>query len=191
MIALLATIVSTLAFGIGRRDDRRVQKQESALLEEFVNRHRRGVADSKHHTQRIRTRSQVRKGAQKFERMSFLLQRIVFGNRADHLDALGLQFETLTLSWRIDEFAGYRYRAAGLEVAHLGFKILEFGRGDDLKACETGTVADLKKGDPLRVAGGAHPTAQGHYLARGFQREDRPNGLDVDGCGFIGHGSGY
>ncbi len=160
-------------------------------MKEFVNRHRRGVADSKHRTQRICTRPQVREGAQEFERMSLLLQWIVFGNRADHLDALGLQFETLTLSRRIDEFAGYRYRAAGLEVVHLGFKILEFGRGDDLKACETGTVADLKKGNPLRMAGGAHPTAQGHYPARGIQCEDLPNGLGVDGCGFFGHGSGY
>ena len=123
--------------------------------------------------------------------MSFLLQRIVFGNRADHLNALGLQFEALPLSGRIDELAGYRYRATGLDVAHLGFEILEFGRGDDLKACETGTVADLEKGDPLRVTRGSHPAAQRHCPARGFQRENFPNGSRIDGLALFAHGLGF
>ncbi len=89
--------------------------------------HGGGVANPKHRTQGIRTRSQMRKGAQELEGMPLLLQRIVFGDRTDHLDAPGLQLEPLTLPGRIDECTGYRHRTTGLEVAQLCFEVFEFG----------------------------------------------------------------
>jgi hypothetical protein len=87
----------------------------------------------------------MRKGAQELEGMPLLLQRVVFGDSADHLDALGLQFESLTLSGRIDEFSGYRDRATGLEVAQFRFEIFELGCGDYLKTRETRAITDLEK----------------------------------------------
>jgi len=130
----------------------------------------------------------MRKSAQELEGMPLLLQRIVFGDRADYLDVPGLQFEPLTLAGRIDEFTGYRHRATGLEVAQFRFEILEFRCGDDLKARKTRAIADLEKRDSLRVARGAHPAAQRHHPTRRFPREDLSNGLAVDAPGFFAHG---
>jgi hypothetical protein len=130
----------------------------------------------------------MRKGAQELEGMPLLLQRIVFGDSADHLDAPGLQFEPLTLAGRIDELTGCRHRATSLEVAQFRFEILEFGRGDDLKARETRAIANLEKRDSLRVARGTHPAAQRHDPTRGFPRKDLANGLAIDDPGFFAHG---
>ena len=133
----------------------------------------------------------MREGAQKLEGMPLLLQRIIFRDSADHLDAQRLQFEPLTLSGRIDEFTGCGYRVAGLDVAQFSFEILEFGSSDDLKARETRAIADLEKRDSLRVARGAHPTAQRHHPTRGFPREDLSNGLAIDDSGFFAHDLGF
>jgi hypothetical protein len=133
----------------------------------------------------------MRKGAQELEGVPLLLQWIVFRNSSDHLDVLGLQFEPLALSGRIDEFTGYRYRATGLEVAQFRFEILEFGCGDDLKTRETRAIADLEKRDSLRVARGANPAVQRHHPTRGFPREDLSNGLAIADSGFFAHGLGF
>jgi hypothetical protein len=168
-----------------------MQKQEAALLEEFVNGRSGGVANAEHRSQGIRTRSQVRERAKELEGMPLLLQRIVIGNCADHIDATGLQFVSLTLSERIDEFTGRGHRTTGLDVPKFSFEILEFGGGDNLEARETRSIADFKKGDTFRVARGSHPAVQRHHSTRGFSREDLANGLAVDGFGFFAHGLGF
>ena len=76
-------------------------------------------------------------------------------------------------------------------MAQFRFEILEFGCGDDLKARETRAIADLEKRDSLRVARGAHPTAQRHHATRGFPREDLSNGLAIDDSGFFAHSLGF
>jgi hypothetical protein len=168
-----------------------MQKQEAALLEKFVNGRSGGVAHAEHRAHGIRTRSQVREGAKELEGMPLLLQRIVFGNRADHIDAVGLQFVPLTLSERIDEFTGCGHRTTGLDVSKFSFEILEFGGGDNLEARETRAIADFEKRDTFRVARGSHPAVQRHRSTRGFSREDLANGLAVDGFGFFAHGLGF
>jgi hypothetical protein len=137
-----------------------VQKNEAALLKEFVNRAGSRVAHAKHSTHGVRSRSQMRDGPQEFERMAFLLQRVSVGNRTDDFDLLGVKFEALALARRIDQLSGRGYRATRLEMANLVLEVFEPRLGNDLKTRETRAIADLEKRNFLRMSRSAHPAVQ-------------------------------
>ena len=76
------------AFGVGGGDDRRVDPEEAALVEEAVDRLRQGVAHARRGADHVGARPQVRHLAQELERVRLGLDRV--GVRvldpADHLD---------------------------------------------------------------------------------------------------------
>jgi hypothetical protein len=86
-----------------RGDDRRVHIEEVALLEELMDRECQPAAQAEDGAEEIRARSQMRDGAQEFQRVALLLQRIGRVRRPDQLEARGsAQLPFLALRWRDD-----------------------------------------------------------------------------------------
>src|SRR5205085_11079177 len=67
------------AFGIGRGDDRRVDPEEAALVEEAVDRLRERVANARRRGDDVGARAKMRHLAQELERMRLRLDGIVVG----------------------------------------------------------------------------------------------------------------
>ena len=162
------------ALGVGRRDDRRVQVDEAALLEEVVDRARGGVAHAQHRADRVGARPQVGDGAQELEGVALLLQRVVVLDAADHLHALApcsskrwpLPGDSTSSPADLDRAAGAERAAPRIS------KFARIGLDHDLQAGEARAVADLEKGDALRVTRGAHPAAHRRRAAGALAGQD-------------------
>ena len=66
------------AFAVASGDDGRMNVNETALLKKLVNGEREPAAHTKHATEKIRPRTQVRNLAQKFRCVPLFLERITF-----------------------------------------------------------------------------------------------------------------
>ena len=163
-------------FGVRRGDDRRVQVEEAALLEEVVDGARRGVAHAPDRADRVGARSQVRDGAQELEAVSLLLQRVVVADLPHHLDLARLDLVALPLARRVGQFPAGDHRAAGAQRSH-GFVAGQVWTGDHLDAGEAGTVRHFQEGHVLRMTRRAHPAADRHVATRRIVCENFPDRL--------------
>ena len=149
-------------FGIRGGDDRRVDPAVAVLVEVAMDGRGQGVAHARDRTEQVGARSQVGDLAQEFERMRLGLDRIGFRifDPADHFDRTGLQFETLALALRGDQFAAGNHGTAGREAQHFVGIVGEGVGRDHLDWIEAGTVAQVDEGQTgLGIATGAHPAA--------------------------------
>ena len=154
--------------GVAGGDDRRVDPEESVLVEVAVHGHRQAVADPRHRAERVGPRPQVGHRPQVLERVPLGRDRVVVGvlDPADHLDPIGLDLEPLPLALRLDQRALDPHGAVRGQVEDLGLIVRQRRLGDDLDRVEARAVVDLEEREPgLGVAPGADPALDGDRLA--------------------------
>ena len=88
------------AFGVACRHDRCVHPEEAVLVKVAMDRHAEAVTHTRHRTERVRPRPEVRYFTEILERRLLLLDWVRFRvvNPADDVDALGLQLDGLPLT---------------------------------------------------------------------------------------------
>ena len=104
-------------FAVAGGDDRRLDVEEAAGLEERVDRRADRVADAGDRSERVRPRTQVGDLAQKLEAVPLLLQRIRLGvGRAEDLQRAGGQLDALPFAGALLELAGDVQAGAGRDA---------------------------------------------------------------------------
>ena len=83
------------AFAVAAGDDRRVDVEKAALLEETMHGKGHLAAHAEDAAEEIRARTQMRDGAEEFRRVAFLLQRVGRIGLAEEFEFLGLHFPFL------------------------------------------------------------------------------------------------
>ena len=172
------------AFAIAGGDQRRVDVEETAFLEELVDRVAHAIPHPGDGAERVRARPQMGDRPQELERVALLLQRIRghVGHAVDR-DRGGLDFGRLALARRRLDQPGDADAATGREPLDFRFVVRQAGFGKYLDVAEAGAVVDFKETEPgLRVAPRADPTLQDHFASNGVGQTSGGNGE------FFGHG---
>ena len=87
------------AFAIAAGDDRRVDVNETALLEKLVNGESQPAADAENRAEEIRARAQMRDLAQELRRVSLFLERIGLVRRADDFNLVATTSQLCPFPW--------------------------------------------------------------------------------------------
>ena len=153
------------ALAVGARDDRGLDVDKTAVLEERVHRLRGHAADAERRAEEVRARAQVLDRAQKLHAVALFLQRIVRCGRALDRHAVGLELERL-LGVRCEhELAVHDERRADVLAGDLVVIFELAALEHDLQALEAAAVVELDKAEILHVADRARPAADGQGLA--------------------------
>ena len=148
---------------------------EAPLLEEAVDRVGHAAADAEDRAEEVRAGPQVGDGAQEFEAVPFLLQRIVLRCGPDEGDAGGLQLPALALALRGDDGALDLDRGPGAGRDD-GLGVARQGRvGHDLEIREAAPVVDFEEGKRLRVPLRPHPAFHDDGAGGGFAAQEIGN----------------
>ena len=153
------------ALAVARGDERRVDVDEVALLEEAVDGGGGHGADAEHGAEQVRARAQVLLGAQELHRGALLLQRVVRGARALNRDGLGGELEGLLGVGRELERARADERVVAGEVRDLVVTGERLTVHDDLQVAEAAAVVECNEAKVLHVADGLDPAGNGDGLA--------------------------
>ena len=146
--------------GVAGGDDRCVHPDKAVLVEVPVHGHRQAVAHPRDRSERVGPRPQVCHGPQVLHRVPLGRDRVTVRvlDPADHLDAIGLDLEPLTLALRFGQRARDAHRAVRGQVQDLGLVVRQRRLGDDLDRLEARAVVDLEEREPgLGVAPRAEP----------------------------------
>ena len=153
------------ALAVARGDERGVDVDEVALLEEAVDGRGGHGADAKHSAEEVRARAEVLLGAKELDRGALLLERVVGG--AGALDGDGLRGELeglLGVGRELDGARADERRVAGttrdLVIVGEGFAV-----HDDLEVLEAAAVVERDEAEVLHVADGLGPAGDGDGLA--------------------------
>ncbi len=161
-------LAGTLAVAGG--DERRVEVEEAALVEEGVDGHGHVVAQTHDGAEGVGAQAQVAYLAQELHAVSLLLQWVGVGvGLAVDDDALGLHLDGLAASLALHQLALHADAGTGGDAAQLFLELLWVC--DDLDIVDDGAVVDGKEGDILVATLGADPslyayrsTQQGTYI---------------------------
>ena len=113
------------AFAVRGGDDGRVHPLEASALQETVHGHGDGVAHPGDGAEGVGARAQVGNGAQVFEGVPLLGDRVVLRvvHPAEHFHALGLNLPVLALAAGLDQGAADANGAAGADLEDLRFVV--------------------------------------------------------------------
>ncbi len=120
---------------------------------------RRGGADPVSRAEGVGARAQMRNGAQEFQRVAFLLKRIIRSGWSLHPDFGSVDLKGLFCLWRQHQISGHRKRGTHVlpgdlpEIFHL--VLLK----DDLDALKTASVVQVDESQRLGITYAAHPSA--------------------------------
>ena len=142
-------------------NQRRMDVDESALLEEAVNRVRRQRADAEDRLKGIGARTQMRNRAEIFHGMTLLLERIIRCGRALDDDALRLNLKGLLRLRRRHQRSGDNHRRARSEGGDFG-EVLQLVAVDHLQRFKKCSVMQHNKSDVLGIADAADPSPDLH-----------------------------
>ena len=92
---------------------------EPAILEELMNGEREPAAYTKHTTEKIRPRTQMRDLAQELRRVSLFLERITFIGVTENLDTSSDEFPFLSFALRWNQCSLRNNRSASAEALDL------------------------------------------------------------------------
>ena len=174
------------AFAIAGGDDRRVDVEEAALLEELVDR----VADAVPHpgdgAEGVGARPQMGDRAQE-------LERVALSSARDRCPTSAMPWTVTAVAWTSvacplpgEAFTRpvTRDAAAGRKALDLRLVVRQAAFGDHLDVAEAGAVVDFQEAEAgLRVAAGADPAVEDHFAADRFGPAGVGNGDD------LGHGA--
>ena len=156
------------AFAIAARYERSVYVYEPAGIEKFVYRESRFAPYAEYRPESVRSRTKIRDFAQIFERVSFLLQRIVGRRSPFDRYLVRLDFKRLFGFGRQNERTFYRKRCAYVLTGDFVviFKVCPFE--NDLHALERTSVVKVDKPELFAVADGTRPALYGNGFAAEF-----------------------
>mmetsp|Transcript_19201 Transcript_19201/g.67773 ORF Transcript_19201/g.67773 Transcript_19201/m.67773 type:complete len:606 (+) Transcript_19201:86-1903(+) len=161
------------ALAVRARDERRVDVQEAAALEEGVRRVGQRVAHARHGAEDDGARAQVLHLAQRLQLVELLRQRVRLGvRRAQHRRARRLQLDFLALGRRRDDVARDAQRGAdGAVLEHVGEALGALDVAHHLQAVEAGAVRERHEHERVLrlLARRARPARDRHALAHGRQ----------------------
>ena len=152
------------ALAVGAGDERRMDVDEVALLEELVDGVGDEAADAEDGLEGVRARTQMRHGAQILHRMALGLDGIIRGGRTLDKDLARLQLKRLLGLGRQDERAGDDDGRADVQLGDLG-EVRELGAVDDLYLRKERAVGQVDEAEILACAQIAHPAADLDLLA--------------------------
>ena len=144
------------ALTVRARDDRGLDVDEAAVLEERVHRLRGHAADAERRAEEVRARTQMLDRAQELHAVALFLQRIVRRGHALDRDAVGLELKRLLGIRREHELAVHDERRADVLAGDLVVIFELAALEHDLQALEAAAVVELDK---------ARPAADGQGLA--------------------------
>ena len=156
-------------FAVAGGDERRVEVEEAAFVEEGVDGHGHVVAQTHDGAEGVGAQAQVAYLAQELHAVALLLQGVGVGvGLAIDDDVLGLHLDGLARALALDEVALHADAGTGGDALQL---ILELGRvGDDLDIVDNRAVVHGQEGDVLVAALGAHPAF--YTYRRAYQGTD-------------------
>src|SRR5207249_2954404 len=144
------------ALAVAAGDDRRVDVEESLLLEEIVDRPADAVAQAGDGAEGVGPGPQMGDGPQELEGMALFLERIslMVGIAVDG-DALGVQLGGLPLGGRFFHLADDGDAGAGAEFLDLALVVGQLAVGDDLQVTLAGAVVEFEEAEAaLGIAAG-------------------------------------
>ena len=151
-------------FTVRACDERRVDIDEAALLEELVD----GVGDDAAHAEDglegVRSRAQMRKCPQKLHGVALGLDREIGGRRALNRNFARLNFKRLLGIRRHDQRTGYDHSGADVQLRDL-LKVCELRAEDNLHLRKIRAVGEVDEAEILAGAQIAHPAADLYGLA--------------------------
>ena len=158
-------------FGIAAGDERRVEVEEATIVEELVDGESHVVTHAEDGTEGVGARAEVSDGAQVFERVSFLLQRVFERVRlAIDGDVGGLDFDGLPFALALDEVADGT--DAGTRGDALDERLVKAREVNDyLYGVDGAAVVECDEVDVLVAASGTNPTFDVDDLVFAFGRE--------------------
>ena len=156
------------AFGVARRDDRRVRVNEVVLLEELVDRVSSQRTDSEYSRERIAARSEVRDLSEILHAVTFFLERIVRIGAGFYLDALCLDLERLLCvrckdECSVDPESSRDRRFADLLVVFQDLRLIY-----DLNGFEERTVVELDEAELVGSSVRPDPASDSDVLSCKF-----------------------
>ena len=138
---------------------------KALLLEKAVDGEGRHGADAEHRGKQVGARPQVGDGAQKFWGVALLLQGVVRGGGALHLDDGGLELHRLLGLRHVDHRALDHQRRAHILLGNLPVVVQNAVLHDDLQGLKAATVVEFDEAKGLHIADGADPAAHRHLPA--------------------------
>ena len=150
------------AFGVVGRDDRRVDPEEAALVEEPVQRLGQAVAHPGDGAEGVGPGPEVGHLPEVLEAVPLGRHRVGVGvvDPAQHLDGRRLDLDRLTLPLRFHQFPGHHHGTAGGDVEHLALVVRKRRVGHGLDGVEARPVRhgeERQAAAGLGVAPGPHP----------------------------------
>ena len=152
------------ALAVGAGDERGVDIDEIAFLEELVDGVGDEAADAEDGLEGVRARTQMRHGAQILHRMALGLDGIIRRGGTLDEDLAGLQLERLLRVRRQDERTGDDDGRADVQLGDLG-EIRKLGAVDDLHLREKRAVGQVDEAEVFAGAQIAYPAADLDLLA--------------------------
>ena len=146
------------ALAVGAGNERRMDVDEAALLEELVDGERNQAADTENGLEGVGARAQMRDGAQILHGVALGLDGKVRRGRAFDIDLLCLKLKRLLGVGRQDERTGHDHGGADVQLGDLG-EIRKLGAVDDLHLREKRAVGQVDEAEVLAGAQIAHPAA--------------------------------
>ena len=148
------------ALAVAAGDKGSIYIYKAALMHEAMDRLRSDGADAECALEQVRARTQMLDGAQVFDGVALLLQRIIRSAGAQNFYGFGLQLKGLLCIGRDHQFALCTDGSAHADRVH---DLLIAGNAlflcHDLQIAEEGAVIQFNKGKGFAFARGAHPAA--------------------------------
>ena len=154
----------TGAFTVRACDERRVDIDEAALLEELVDGVSDDAAHAEHGLEGVGSDTQMRKCPQKLHGVALRLDREIGGRRALNRNFARLNFKRLLSIRRHDQRTGYDHGGADVQLRDL-LKVCELRAEDNLYLRKIRAVGEVDEAEILAGAQIAHPAADLDGLA--------------------------
>ena len=153
------------ALAVRGGDDRRVDIDKAAGVEELMDGKRALAAHAEDRVEGVGARAQMRDRAQELEGVLLLLKRVFGGGNALDLDGSRLQLKGLLGVGSQHQRAVHNERRADILLGDLGVVFELVGFKDDLQVPRAAAVVQLDEAEGVAGADGACPAADGDRFA--------------------------
>lgn len=144
----------------------------------------KGAADSGHGADRVSAWSEMGNGAEEFEGVSLLLERVGWVGLANKLELCSLHLDCLSLAKRADDLPGGGDGAARGEMLDgvVGWGVAV---DDNLETGQRRAVVDINEGELLLVADGSDPAFNNESTTYDFVVGGLLDGTDAASAGRL------
>ena len=155
----------TRALAVAGSDQGRMHIHKATLLEKLMHRHRRHGAHAKHRRKQVCAGAQMGDGAQIFHRVALFLQGILRRGGAFHRNIQCRQFQRLLGLRRQLHRAAHDQRRSHIQLGDFPVIVHRSILKYHLQIFKAAAVVKFDEAKGFHVADGAHPAADGDFLA--------------------------